>query len=108
MTDVVVILTTVPASEHGEAIAQQLVDERLAACVNLLPPMTSIYRWRGTVEHESERQVIIKTGRDRVSELQARLTALHPYEVPEFIVLAVQHGSPSYLEWVRTETGTGP
>ncbi len=107
MTDVVVIFTTVPAGEQGQAIAQRLVDEHLAACVNLLPPMTSIYRWRGAVEHESEQQLLIKTTRERISAVQARLTTLHPYEVPEFIVLAVVDGSPSYLEWVRTETGTG-
>ena len=92
MTDVVVILTTVPADDRGEAIGQALVDERLAACVNVLPPMTSIYRWRGVVERETERQLIIKTTRNRVPAVQARLAALHPYEVPEFIVLAVTDG----------------
>jgi periplasmic divalent cation tolerance protein len=100
MTDAVVILTTLPADDRGEAIGQALVDERLAACVNLLPPMVSIYRWRGAVERESERQVIIKTSRARVPALQARLAALHPYELPEFIVLAVADGGAAYLQWI--------
>ena len=100
MTDAVVILTTLPADDRGEAIGQALVDERLAACVNLLPPMISIYRWRGAVERESERQVIIKTSRARVPALQARLAALHPYELPEFIVLAVADGGAAYLQWI--------
>ncbi len=104
MTDAVVILTTVPADNRGEAIGQALVDERLAACVNLLPPMTSIYRWRGSVEREMERQMIVKTTRNRVPAVQARLAALHPYEVPEFLVLSVADSSSAYFEWVVNET----
>jgi periplasmic divalent cation tolerance protein len=104
MTDAVVILTTVPADDRGEAIGQALVDERLAACVNLLPPMTSIYRWRGVVEREMERQMIIKTTRNRVPAVQTRLAALHPYELPEFLVLAVADSSSAYFEWVVNET----
>ena len=100
MPDAVVILTTVPADDRGEAIGQALVEERLAACVNLLPPMTSIYRWRGAVEREPERQVLIKTTRARVPAIQARLAALHPYEVPEFIVLGVADGSAAYVQWI--------
>jgi periplasmic divalent cation tolerance protein len=104
MTDAVVILTTVPADERGEAIGQALVDERLAACVNLLPPMTSIYRWRGVVEREIERQMIVKTTRQRVPALQARIAALHPYELPEFLVLSVADSGSAYFEWVVNET----
>ena len=104
MTDAVVILTTVPADDRGEAIGQALVDERLAACVNLLPPMTSIYRWRGVVEREMERQMIIKTTRNRVPAVQTRLAALHPYEVPEFLVLSAADSSSAYVEWVVNET----
>ena len=78
--DVVVVLTTVPAGGKGEEIAQALVDERLAACVNILAPMTSIYRWRGAVERDTEQQLIIKTSSGRVAAVQARLAALHPYE----------------------------
>jgi|SRR5215213_1657169 len=105
MGDVVVVLTTVPAGSKGEEIGRTLVEERLAACVNVLAPMTSIYRWRGAVEHESEQQMIIKTTRNRVPALQARLAALHPYELPEFLVLAVADRSASYFKWVVDATG---
>ena len=104
MTDAVVILTTVPADDRGEAIGQALVDERLAACVNILPPMTSIYRWRGVVGRESERQLIIKTTPQRIEALRARLSALHPYELPEFIVLRVADGGEEYLKWIGRES----
>jgi periplasmic divalent cation tolerance protein len=95
----------VPDGDRGEAIARALVDERLAACVNLLPGMVSIYRWKGAVEREPERQMIIKTTRERLPELQARLTALHPYELPEFIVLSVASGGDAYLRWVSGQVG---
>jgi periplasmic divalent cation tolerance protein len=104
MTDIVLVLTTVPDGDLGETLARILVEERLAACVNVLPPMTSIYRWRGGVEREAERQMLIKTTRERVETIHARLKELHSYELPEFIVLPVADGSPGYLAWVRTET----
>jgi periplasmic divalent cation tolerance protein len=104
MPDVVVVLTTVPAGGTGEEIGRTLVEERLAACVNVLAPMTSIYRWRGAVEHEPEQQMIIKTTRHRVPALQARLGALHPYELPEFLELTVADSSSAYLEWVVDAT----
>jgi periplasmic divalent cation tolerance protein len=101
MTDVVLILTTVPDDGKGETLALTLVEERLAACVNLLPPMTSIYRWRDAVERGAERQVIVKTTRDRIAAVRERIRQLHPYELPELIVLNVEDGSAAYLEWVR-------
>jgi periplasmic divalent cation tolerance protein len=104
VTDVVLILTTVPAAARADAIARSLVDERLAACVNVLSPMTSFYRWQGKIEQEEERQIVIKTTRDRVASVQTRLRDLHAYEVPEFLVLAVSDGSTGYLDWVRNET----
>jgi periplasmic divalent cation tolerance protein len=104
MTDIVLILTTVPAGDQGEAIARALVEETLAACVNVLPPMTSIYRWRGAVEREAECQIVIKTTRERIAAIEARVKALHSYDLPEFIVLPVVGGSAGYLEWVRGET----
>lgn len=103
-TETVVLLMTVPDAEVGERIARALVDERLAACVNILAPMTSIYRWEGTVHRDEERQVIVKSTRDRVEQIERRLSALHPYEVPELIVLATNGGSARYLEWVEHET----
>jgi periplasmic divalent cation tolerance protein len=104
MSDVVVVLTTVPIGSKGEEIAGALVEERLAACVNVLAPMTSIYRWRGAVERETEQQLLIKTTRGRLLALQARLAALHPYEVPEFLVLSVADSSSAYFEWIVSET----
>ena len=104
-SDVVLVLTTVPEGERGEAIARAFVDERLAACVNLLAPMTSVYRWEGQVEREVERQVVIKTTRSQVEALRVRLASLHPYRLPEFVVLDVAGGSREYLDWVQASTG---
>jgi len=103
LTNVVLVLTTVPDDERAEVIARTLVVERLAACVNLHGPMTSVYRWKGAIERDAERQVIIKTTRERLAALEARLTALHPYELPELIVLSVEGGSAAYLAWVSEE-----
>lgn len=105
-TEIVLVLTTAPDDDRAEAWARALVDERLAACVNVLAPMVSVYRWKGVVERELERQVVIKTTRGRLPAVQARLTALHPYELPEFIVLTVADGSVDYLKWVEEQTHT--
>lgn len=101
----VIVLTTLGADADAAAFARTLVDERLAACVNVLPPMKSIYRWKGNVEEDREQQLFIKTTRDRLDALQKRLHALHPYEVPEFIVLPVIAGSSAYLRWVVESVG---
>ena len=84
--------------------AQTLVDARLAACVNLLAPMESIYRWEGRVDREQERQLLIKTSRDRLAALWDRVRELHPYDVPEFLVLPIVEGNQAYLRWVREST----
>ncbi len=97
------VLTTLGAGTDASVLARTLVDERLAACVNVLPPMTSTYRWKGTVEQEREQQVIIKTTADRVAALEARLRQLHPYDLPEFLVLDAR-GSAAYAAWVREST----
>jgi len=102
--EVVLALTTVPDGPLGEAIANALVTERLAACVNVHGPMSSTYRWRGTVEHDVERQVVIKTTRARVDAVRERISQLHSYDLPEFLVVPVAGGSPRYLEWVLSET----
>jgi periplasmic divalent cation tolerance protein len=94
-----IVLTTLGADEDAAAIARTLIDERLAACVNILPPMTSVYRWQGKVEQDREQQMVIKTASDRVADLQGRLRQLHPYELPEFLVLDAT-GSEAYLAWV--------
>jgi periplasmic divalent cation tolerance protein len=100
--EIVVVLTTVPSDEVGEAIARALVGERLAACVNVLPPMVSFYRWEGAVNRDVERQLIVKTTRERLPAIERRLAELHPYELPELLVLPAAGGSDAYLEWVRT------
>ena len=90
MTDpptIVIVLSTFPADEDAAPLARALVEERLAACVNILPPMPSIYRWEGSVEQATEHQLIVKTTAARVDALRARLVELHPYDVPEIIVL---------------------
>ena len=100
----VVVLTTLPADADAPGFARQLVDERLAACVNLLPAMESIYRWDGRVEQDTERQLVLKTSRDRVPALWERVRELHPYETPEFVVVPVIDGSDAYLRWIGEST----
>ena len=103
MSDLILILTTMPDQERAEALARTLVEERLAACVNVGPAMISIYRWQGAVQCDAERQVVIKTTSALVEQLRARLTTLHPYELPEFVVLQAA-ASDAYLSWVAGET----
>jgi periplasmic divalent cation tolerance protein len=100
MTEIVLVLTTVPAGDQGEAIARALVDERLAACVNVHGPMTSFYRWQGAVVRDAERQLVIKTTSARVPGVLARLRELHTYELPELVVMPVAEGSTAYIDWV--------
>ena len=100
----VVVLTTFPADGEAEKLAQTLIEERLAACVNILPPMRSIYTWKGSIEKSDERQIVIKTSSARVGELETRLKALHPYDVPEFVVIPIVEGSHDYLSWVAENT----
>jgi periplasmic divalent cation tolerance protein len=101
---VVLILTTVPDEPRGEAIAEALLESRLAACVNISGPMASLYRWNGEIQRDTERQLVIKTTSDRIAAVQARVADLHPYELPEFLVVPVAHGSDAYLAWVSDET----
>jgi periplasmic divalent cation tolerance protein len=103
-----IVLTTWPVEQDPGAMAVALVEERLAACVNLLPPMESVYRWQGTVERAAERQVVIKTTRQAVERLLARLASLHPYEVPEMLVLPVSGGGEAYLRWIAENTQPRP
>jgi len=103
MSEVVLVLSTAPDVELAETLARTLVEEKLAACVNVLAPMTSVYRWQGTLERSVERQMIIKTTRDTLPALHARFVELHSYELPEFIVLDVTSGSGEYLAWITRE-----
>jgi periplasmic divalent cation tolerance protein len=100
MDELILILTTMPDDDRAADLARTLVEERLAACVNVHGPMTSTYRWQGRVEVEAERQLAIKTTRANRIALEARLRALHPYEVPEFVVVDAT-GSDAYAGWVR-------
>jgi periplasmic divalent cation tolerance protein len=100
----VIVLTTLPADADGRALGRTLVEERLAACVNVLPPMESVYRWEGQVEEDTERQVVIKTAKERVGPLWDRIRELHPYETPEFVVLPIIDGSDAYLRWLGEST----
>jgi periplasmic divalent cation tolerance protein len=104
VTDILIVLTTAPADDRAEQWAQQLVEERLAACVNVHPPMVSVYRWKGAVERDTERQIVIKTTGDRLAALEARLHQLHSYELPEFIVVKVDGGSERYIDWITGVT----
>jgi len=103
MSDLILILTTMPDDDRADAVARTLVEEQLAACVNVHGPMMSTYRWKGQVEREPERQLMIKTTAERLPDLEARLRVLHPYDLPEFVVLAAT-GSDAYGKWVNEET----
>lgn len=99
-TDVRIVLNTAGSREEAEALARSLVEERAAACVNLLPGLTSIYRWRGEVETADEVLLVIKTTAECVDRVEAVLQRLHSYEVAEFLVLRPEAGSHPYLEWL--------
>lgn len=104
MPDFVIVLTTLPADADTAAIAAALVEDRLAACVNVLPAMLSVYRWQGAIEQETERQMVIKTSRHRVEALWLRLRDLHPYDLPEFVVIPIIDGNQAYLNWIGETT----
>jgi periplasmic divalent cation tolerance protein len=105
---VMVVLVTAPGSEVAELIGRTLVAERLAACANVVAGITSIFRWKGSVERESETLVILKTTANDVEALRRRVVELHPYEVPEVVALAVEAGHAPYLDWVRSSVGAEP
>jgi periplasmic divalent cation tolerance protein len=100
----VIVLTTLPADADAGAFGEALVNERLAACVSIGAETTSVYLWKGTVERARERQLLVKTVREKVPLVKARLATLHPYDVPELLVLAVADGGEAYLAWVREST----
>ena len=102
MTDKYLVLVTCASPAEAKRIARAVVEQRLAACVNILPgAVTSIYRWKGKVESARERLLLIKTSRKRLSKLQASVERLHSYELPEFIALPVAAGSSAYLAWLQ-------
>lgn len=99
--EVLVVLTTWPDVEKARAAARTLIEEKLAACANILPGVESIYRWEGKIETSTEVMMVLKTTIGRYQMLDARILALHSYEVPEIVVLQVTDGLPSYLRWVE-------
>lgn len=101
-----VVLVTFPSMETARSVSFSLVGERLAACVNLLPGAESVYRWEGKTEISSEVVGLVKTTADRLQDLEARLLQLHPYEVPEFLVLNLTGGNRTYLEWLSQSVGS--
>ncbi len=103
MTDKIVVLSTCASAEEAERLARRVIDDRLAACVNVLSPVRSFYRWKGEIEDSAEWLLIIKTTRDKFDALRAALESAHTYEVPEVIAIPIVEGSPNYLSWIERE-----
>lgn len=95
------VLTTCPNEQVAKEIAEHLVKEKLAACVNILPNITSIYHWQNELQYDNELQLLIKTNSDKFTRLNARINELHPYDVVEVIALNIQQGDNHYLNWIR-------
>jgi periplasmic divalent cation tolerance protein len=107
VTDALVVLVTAPTPERAAELARALVEERLAACGNVVPGLRSIYRWEGKVQDEAEALLVLKTTRARFAALRDRVLALHPYQVPEVLALPVEAGAERYLGWIASETAQG-
>ena len=105
--EALVVFATFPDAEKARQVVRTLVEERLAACGNIVPAVESIYRWEGKVETANEVLVVLKTDLGHYRTLEARLKALHPYEVPECLALRVEEGLPDYLRWI-TESVNAP
>lgn len=105
---IVLVLSTVPDSACAQTIAHTLVGEGLAACINIVPGVHSVYRWQGAVEQAQECLLLLKCGRDAAQGLQERLLELHPYELPEILILESTAGLPAYLDWVAANSGASP
>ncbi len=105
-TGVRVVLVTAPDTDTAARLAGALVEERLAACVNVVPEIRSFYRWEGAVQDDAEVLLVIKSTAERSSALAARVRELHPYDLPEVLELPAVGGSDAYLDWVRTESST--
>ena len=102
--DALLVITTLPDAETARALAEQLVEQRLAACVNILAPCQSIYRWEGKVEDAEEVPLLVKTNAARYAALEEAIRAYHPYELPEIVAVRIDRGLPGYLAWVAEET----
>jgi len=98
------VLTNLPDRASADKLAAALIEQRLAACVNVLAPCRSVYRWRGAVHKDEEHPVLIKTTGERYAALEAAIRALHPYELPEIVAVPIERGLPAYLDWLAAET----
>ena len=99
------VLTNLPDREAAERLAGMLIEKKLAACVNILAPCRSVYRWKDSVQHDEEHPLLIKTTLERYPELERAVRSGHPYELPEIIAVPIEHGLRAYLDWVAAETG---
>jgi len=102
--DFLLVLTNMPDRDSAESLARTLVEIKLAACVNLLAPCRSVYRWKDEVQNDEEHPMLIKTTHERYAALEAAIRAGHPYELPEIIAVQLAAGLPAYLDWVAAET----
>ena len=102
--DTLLVMTNLPDRESASKLAHALLEQRLAACINILSPCRSVYRWKGAVEDAEEYPVLIKTTRSRYPALEVAIRAEHPYELPEIIAVHLSAGLPAYFEWVDAET----
>lgn len=101
------VLTNLPNRAAAERLADSLVEKRLAACVNILAPCLSVYRWKDAMQRDEEHPMLIKTTAERYAALETAIRAGHPYELPEIIAVPIERGLPAYLDWVATETISG-
>ncbi|MDH5576939.1 MAG: divalent-cation tolerance protein CutA [Betaproteobacteria bacterium] len=102
------VLTNLPDRATAEALADALIERRAAACVNILAPCRSVYRWQGAVQRDEEHPVLIKTTQEAYAGLEALIRAHHPYELPEIIAVPIERGLPDYLDWVAAQTASAP
>ena len=107
MNAVLVVLTNLPDRASAEALAVRLVEGRHAACVNILAPCVSVYRWKNDIQHDEEHPLLIKTTAEHYAALENAIRDAHPYDLPEIIALPVSAGLPAYLDWVAQETSAG-
>jgi len=105
--DGLLVITNLPDRASAGQLGALLIERRLAACVNLLAPCSSIYRWRGEIQRDEEHTLLIKTVQDRYAEVEALIRANHPYELPEIIAVTIVQGLPAYLQWIASETRAG-
>ena len=99
------VLTNLPDRAAAESLADALITEQLAACVNILAPCRSVYRWQGSVQHDEEHPILIKTTEERYAALEQAIRTRHPYELPEIVAVRIERGLAAYLDWLAAETG---